>query len=106
MGPSENCKNLGTVAGEGTETRVCCRHAEAEDRAPPGPHPRVLPHPTRITWFLPRFPAVVPGVALPKRESRDGDNGAVSPWPCGQRCRRLPGEGGGARGWQQFVGFV
>lgn len=112
MGPSENCKFSSTVGGEGTETRVCCCHAEAEHRALPGPHsehkqhPRVLPYPTRITWFLPRFPAVVPGVARPKRESRDEDNGMVSPRPCGQPCRRLPGEGGGARGWQQFVGLV
>lgn len=85
MGPSENCKFSSTVGGEGTETRVCCCHAEAEHRALPGPHsehkqhPRVLPYPTRITWFLPRFPAVVPGVARPKRESRDEDNGMVSP---------------------------
>lgn len=47
-------------------------------------HPRVLPLPTRITWFLPRFPAVVPGVALPKRDGQGwGQRRGVPPalWP-------------------------
>lgn len=101
-GSERELQILGTVAGEGTETGVCCCHPGAEHRAPPASTVST----SRITWFLPCFPVVVPGVALPKRESRDGDNGVVSPRPYGQLCRRLPGEGGGARGWQQFVGLV
>lgn len=93
-------------------TRTYC--PAAGHRASPGPrsegeqHPRVLPPPKRANLVLAQLPCSSGQGGTTQQEGRDGDNGVVScpPRPCSQPCRQLPGEGGGAGGWQQFVGLV